>query len=162
MTRLIIDCKSVRGEAEVPSPCTGAEVHCAVGQAVGCTHFHSLRQACGAVVPNDDTQVSLGDACVIVPEEKLILWIFGEPGEPCRVLHVWADDMPHLLSLDEFFPNGAFLDNGEPADPECEWARGIHRLHAQPPGAGSWRGPCVCACNLLEAPAECPTAWHIL
>lgn len=169
MTRLLVRCRAAQGEVEVPSSCTGADIHTAARGVTDTGPFHSLRFIeDDEEIPNTARGYDLPDVCVVVPTEKLIVWVFGAPQERCRVLHVWPGDMPELLATPEIFPNGAFWDSGERVDPDHSWGRRVTRLHTLALGdrhesatEENWRGPCVCRCNLLEAPVECPHAWEM-
>lgn len=168
MTRLIVHCRASRGEVEIPSSSTGADIHTAARGITGTGPFHQLCFVGGEEIPNTTRGYTLPDACVVIPTEKLILWVFGAPQDQCKVLHVWPGDMPELLVTPDIFPNGAFWDDGDPVDPDYDWTPGVSRLHTLALGdrhesatEENWRGPCVCACNLLEAPVECPWAWYM-
>ena len=169
MTRLIIACRAFRGETEVPNRCSGADLYRAVEAVTGTGRLHALGFVSGEEIYDTQDEYELPDACVLVPLEKLILWVFAGPQDQCQVLHVWPGDMPDLLAEPSLFPNGAFWDNGERVDPNREWSKGISRLHTLPlqnrnesATEENWRGPRVCACNLLTAPVECPFAWAML
>lgn len=168
MPRLVVHCRAVHAEVEVACPCTGHEIHAAIKAATGVDQFHTLTLVeTGDVIHRDSTVYTLEDTCVVVPLEKLILWVFSLPHVRCRVLHVWPGDMPDLLTDPDIFPQGAFDGRGNPVE-RHEWTPGITQLHTLPPDQRVvpedyegewWRGPHVCSCNLLEVGVECPSAW---
>ena len=114
-----------------------------------------------------DGEIELPDGGLLYPEQKLIVWVFTTPDADCIVEHLWQDDMPMFLALSGYFPDGcAYGRFGCVIDDQHEWKTGANQLFAfpfdcRPKGKDpslSWRGPSVCACDLLEDTVVCPNA----
>jgi hypothetical protein len=145
---------------------TGGQIYHEAEQALGFPLEHSLyiRNAdtgeTMAAVTRDDTVFDLPARTTLVPEHRLILWVFTTPDRPCKVFHRWVDEMPAFL---DNFPLGhAFGRRGKVMGADYKWMPGVNQLFTHRPDGSvpdrDWRGPCVCSCDLRNAPNECPTA----
>ena len=179
MTRLFVYTRHVQTHIKIPSSLTCKQLFESVETLLGHSIEHRIflySDQETITVTNNEQVIELPERVCATPEQKLILWIFEHPDRPCKVWHLWQDEMMFLLQDPDMgvdFPDGVAYDkNGHVYTDQHTWTPGsIVQLYTLLPNKRpvsknpetEYNAPSICGCDLTRNDVfTCPTAWHYL